>query len=447
MKKLVGISVVAGAILFTGCGPKSINMSDYPDRVSTPVSVPDVCQSQYEALKSIPRVAVLPFTNNSSFGKANVETGSVNIKSNSASLSASSSVSAGVRERESVSASRSAGVVAVGNGVAAGVSANESASASREASVERRDSIGATVSSSNTNISSNRAQRVVDPKLDKAITSQLEGMLADMGGVDVYSRSDLQKVINEQKLQQSGLVDEKTAVKLGKLAGVKYIITGSIDGVTIKLEDYRKVGDAAAQAGNRRQQQDLATTMFKMGAKFLAAKSSGWKITTSGTIKIIDTETGKIIYSKPFEETTNIGMVDNPQISYEDKIGGIKEDIKKAVEDSKEELSKFFAPKGYIIQVKTDRDHKNYIALINLGSKDKVKPGQEFKVFSFEKVVDPMTHKASCSLNTLAVTLTVAKNQVQTDKSWTYADGEDANKLRPGQMIQRKGLKNSMLSF
>jgi uracil phosphoribosyltransferase len=68
--------------------------------------------------------------------------------------------------------------------------------------------------------------------LDKAISGALEGSLANMGGLKNYSRADLDKVMKEQKLQQSGLFDDKTLVKVGKLAGVKYIVTGSIDSVT-----------------------------------------------------------------------------------------------------------------------------------------------------------------------------------------------------------------------
>jgi tetratricopeptide (TPR) repeat protein len=48
----------------------------------------------------------------------------------------------------------------------------------------------------------------------------------------VISRNDLKKVIDEQKLQNSGLVDEKTAVKLGEIVGAQAIISGRVSSPT-----------------------------------------------------------------------------------------------------------------------------------------------------------------------------------------------------------------------
>ena len=53
------------------------------------------------------------------------------------------------------------------------------------------------------------------------------------GRFDVVERAMLQKIIAEQNLSTTGLVDESTASELGKLLGVNVIITGSI----LKLKD------------------------------------------------------------------------------------------------------------------------------------------------------------------------------------------------------------------
>ncbi len=47
-------------------------------------------------------------------------------------------------------------------------------------------------------------------------------------GLELIERMQLIKVLEEQKLQLSGLVDEKSAVKAGKLFGVQYVVIGSI---------------------------------------------------------------------------------------------------------------------------------------------------------------------------------------------------------------------------
>jgi len=394
MKKIILGSLVVAVGLFTGCGT-NINMADYPNKIRQTYQVPEVCEAEYQKLKEVPRVAVLPFKNNSNFGKANT----------------TSSDTKGEYQKASVT-----GIVAGSGGI--GIGHAEAAKMHSH---------------------TNTTARVVDPKLDKAITSALEGVLADMGGADIYSREDLDKVIKEQKFQQSGLVDENTAVEVGKLAGVKYIITGSIDSVTQKYDDYEKAVQAATQ---NNQKNDVTSKLLNTAINFGASAKSGMKITTRVTFKVIDVETGKIVASVQKEETKNIGKIPNP--SYDQVIGGIKDDVMEALQDAKTELSDFFGVKGYILQVRTDKDRKNYIAQINLGKKDKVKPGQTFNVYQFEENEDPVSHKVTCDKVTMNVKLKVSDNQLQEKRAWTIADGDDAPNLRPGQIIKRDALKNSL---
>jgi curli biogenesis system outer membrane secretion channel CsgG len=48
------------------------------------------------------------------------------------------------------------------------------------------------------------------------------------GKIRLIEREQLEKVLGEQKLANSGLVDETTAVQMGKLVGVRYMITGKV---------------------------------------------------------------------------------------------------------------------------------------------------------------------------------------------------------------------------
>ncbi|MDA3945132.1 MAG: hypothetical protein PF439_00420 [Helicobacteraceae bacterium] len=46
---------------------------------------------------------------------------------------------------------------------------------------------------------------------------------------NVINRTDLNKIITEQKIQNSGLIDESTAVEVGNMLGAQAIISGSVD--------------------------------------------------------------------------------------------------------------------------------------------------------------------------------------------------------------------------
>ncbi len=67
-----------------------------------------------------------------------------------------------------------------------------------------------------------------DPDTVRAVSDILRTEFAAGGNVRVIERSQLDKVIAEQKLSYSELADEKTAVAFGKLLGAKYIAVGSV---------------------------------------------------------------------------------------------------------------------------------------------------------------------------------------------------------------------------
>src|SRR5208282_4496675 len=48
------------------------------------------------------------------------------------------------------------------------------------------------------------------------------------GKIRLIERERLDKVLAEQKLSNSGLVDDTTAVNLGKILGVRYMVTGKV---------------------------------------------------------------------------------------------------------------------------------------------------------------------------------------------------------------------------
>ncbi len=61
--------------------------------------------------------------------------------------------------------------------------------------------------------------------------------LVKAGRFDVVERAMLKKIITEQKMSMTGVIDESTATQLGKLLGVKIIISGTV----LKLQDVLEV--------------------------------------------------------------------------------------------------------------------------------------------------------------------------------------------------------------
>ena len=60
----------------------------------------------------------------------------------------------------------------------------------------------------------------------------------------VIDRKNLDAILKEQKLQYSGLIDEKTSVNIGGLIGVNKIINGAFTGNSVEYAEatYNKKG-------------------------------------------------------------------------------------------------------------------------------------------------------------------------------------------------------------
>ena len=57
----------------------------------------------------------------------------------------------------------------------------------------------------------------------------------------VFERERLSKVIDEQKLGQSGAVDPTTAAKAGQLIGVDYVFCGTVSNVSFHVETFNAI--------------------------------------------------------------------------------------------------------------------------------------------------------------------------------------------------------------
>jgi hypothetical protein len=159
-------------------------------------------------------------------------------------------------------------------------------------------------------------------------------------------------------------------------------------------------------------------------------------IETSMTIKILDVKSAEIVFSKKVTGKSSIGDVKNP--SFDQLVGGLKEAASNAIKDASADLSKYFKVRGYVIKIKSNG--KKRVALINIGENMKIKTGQEFFIYNFEEVEDPMNGTKSCDMTKAPLSLK-ASNQITKNKTWAEAEGK-IKLLKVGQLVERKPIKN-----
>jgi len=130
----------------------------------------------------------------------------------------------------------------------------------------------------------------------------LSGALFRTGCFDLVERKNIERLIQEQKLQQSGMVDMATAVKIGKLLGAQAVVTGAVT----------EIGVSAVS--------------------FIANITT---VRVSIDVRVIDVETGKILAAEIGDgrsSATVAGDV-NSALRKKDLDLWIAEALRKAVED------------------------------------------------------------------------------------------------------------------
>ena len=117
------------------------------------------------------------------------------------------------------------------------------------------------------------------------LQDMLIGELASTKAFRVLERQELEKVFSEQKLSESGLVEESTRLKPGKIKVAQYLIAATVSAF----------------------QED--TTGSDAGISVMGLHVGGAKKTAyiSVDLKVIDTETGEIVDNRTVEATSSGG--------------------------------------------------------------------------------------------------------------------------------------------
>ncbi|NPU83590.1 MAG: hypothetical protein HPY65_03795 [Syntrophaceae bacterium] len=396
--------ILSLAILLAGCvaGGTAVQIDSaafLPDQGSKEI-VPNVCRSLYDTAST--RVAIAPFSNNTTFDYAKEV--QVNVS--------------GASERQV-------------RGAAAGRATRRGAGVVWGTDERRRFQ-------QDTRMTQQEMNSKLSESLEDAVLDQIRGI----PGIRVYARKELSKVFDEMKLQQSGMVDQATAVQLGKLAGARFIVTGSFNNIALSYrstESIQKGGrDIGRRAADQRKGDDaLWAALAGHAVAAVAEAAEGWTVEAEVLVRVLDVESGEVIFSKRFAGKEGLGKIPYP--GFAEVVGGVKKAGTKNLEDLRPALSRQFSARGYIFQTKTSPDGKQRIALVNLGSKAGVTESTQLSVYAFAEVEDPISGQKTCDQSRLPVVLKMT-DQIQPDKAWVRIEGEPdcVKRVKAGQFVQTR---------
>ena len=117
------------------------------------------------------------------------------------------------------------------------------------------------------------------------LAGMLSNELANTGSFRVVERDKLQNVLEEQNLMASGRAKTSDAAQMGKLAGAQYLVMGTVT----SFEEQTKSSNSG----------------LSFGGISLGGKSSTAYIAID--IRVVDTSTGEIAYSRTIEGTSKGG--------------------------------------------------------------------------------------------------------------------------------------------
>lgn len=208
----------------------------------------------------------------------------------------------------------------------------------------------------------------------RQFAAELESVLAGIGIDDkqyfmLVDRASIDKVLSEMKFSQSGLVDEKTAVKLGKLVGAQGIYTGVVNNNTYADSHYTEKRQSCNQYIEKKDK-DGKSYRTCASWRHYTVNCTNRVANFSVTPRLVDVATGRVLYSRNLSATRDSGGCEdtNPIESEMILLEQAKERVKK---EFRRDIAPYYITREISLMDSTD----------NIASKeaiDKLKRGIEY---------------------------------------------------------------------
>ncbi len=261
----------------------------------------------------------------------------------------------------------------------------------------------------------------------------------------IVSRGDFNKIIKEQKIQNSGLLDESNAVEVGNLIGAEAIISGNVGRVTSKdtkfYEERRRCADKKCRK----------MTIYKV-------RCSKRVVGLSAEVRIVDVLLGDIIHAETMNKTNsykhcrddsrtipskeiaaqniaskmansftykllphyrnfNVELLDDPDLDYNDEQ---EELLEIAIEYIK--LNRYDKAEKFLFELIDSTKEQSYVAFYNLGvlkeAEGKYNEAKEYYKSADDLMREPVEviSKAYLRINSLIEKRDRVNRQINGDK-------------------------------
>ena len=215
-----------------------------------------------------------------------------------------------------------------------------------------------------------------------------------------------------KRLNNINLKDEVKKTEVLKSLGdnsANYIVTGKINNATYKWEfNERKI------------------ITDKKGRVHVIPPFISYEACVSGNVEVYKLPELELQTSIPVKACTH--EREDARSPYEAKKKNpslVREAAVEAADDAKYPLMNFFAPKGYITEIRKNKDG-DLIAKITIGSADGLKEGDKVKIYTIEDSVNQLTNKKES--HTIQIGVGKVSNQIAPHFAWIIIEEVEPNK-------------------
>jgi tetratricopeptide (TPR) repeat protein len=137
----------------------------------------------------------------------------------------------------------------------------------------------------------------------REFAAELESVLAGIGIDDkpyftLVDRASIDRVVSEMKFSQSGLVDEKTAAKLGKLVGAQGIYTGVVNLSQSDDSHYTERRQVCTRYEQKKDDKGRSYDGACLQWRYYHVNCTKRVANFSVTPRLVDVSTGRVLYSR-----------------------------------------------------------------------------------------------------------------------------------------------------
>lgn len=188
--------------------------------------------------------------------------------------------------------------------------------------------------------------------LEEGVTDMMVVELVKNKNYEVVEREQLRRVLAEQRLGATGVIDGQTAARLGEVMGINYLVVGAV-----------------SEAGVSQVTHLWTETKVRVGL----------------SMRLIDTSTGSIVLAEnALGEVSKGGLVDQygkVVVGETANVGLYTEAANRAVGRLVNKINEVNPLEGCIIQINAKKVY------IDLGREQGVQPGQKFEIFREGNVI------------------------------------------------------------